>query len=123
MFFGGLLIAGRALGGFGYPSGCGPLGLDCLRNAIVWLFAAHSLAAALLWMAVPRLKARSGLRQCCTALAVLCSLVFAAGCCVIVNDWLEKPAGSSADNSADTGGLHWGPSHAALSIREAARGS
>ncbi|RYX97618.1 MAG: hypothetical protein EOO28_01865 [Comamonadaceae bacterium] len=88
--FGGLLIAGRALGGFGTPSSCGTLGLDCLRNAIAWVFATQGLATVPLWLAVPRLVSRSFLKQICVVAALGSSLVFLAGCWVVVASWLER---------------------------------
>ncbi|MDO9405466.1 MAG: hypothetical protein Q7T87_15635 [Polaromonas sp.] len=78
VFFGGLLTAGRALGGYGHPATCGTLSLGCFSNAVAWLAATQGVAAVLLWMGARRQARRSGVRVICQLAAGIALLLFLA---------------------------------------------
>ena len=80
VFFGGLLIAGRAVGGYGNPAECGFLRLSCLVQAAGWLVVTQSLAAVLLWIAVLRLPAGSRTKRLCVLTALMPTLVLLTAC-------------------------------------------
>ncbi|RZJ19971.1 MAG: hypothetical protein EOO54_14240 [Haliea sp.] len=84
VFFGGLLTAGRALGGYGHPATCGTLSLGCFSNAVTWLAATQGVAAVLLWKGARRQAGYGAAKAFCQLAAGLALLMFLAATFFVV---------------------------------------